>query len=41
LREIYLRLLARIEKSNYAVLKSRISVPNRTKVALLIVAFFR
>jgi 15-cis-phytoene synthase len=41
LREIYLRLLARIEKSNYAVLKSRISVPARTKIALLVMAFFR
>jgi phytoene synthase len=41
LREIYLRLLARIEKSNYAVLTRRISVPKRTKIALLMMAYFR
>jgi phytoene synthase len=41
LREIYLRLLARIEKSNYAVLTRRISVPKRTKMALLLMAFLR
>ncbi len=36
LREIYLRLLSRIEKSNYSVLSRRINVPTRTKVALLV-----
>jgi phytoene synthase len=39
LREIYLRLLSRIEKSNYSVLSRRINVPTRTKVALLVRAF--
>lgn len=39
LREIYLRLLARIEKANYGVLSRRINVPTRTKVALLLRAF--
>jgi phytoene synthase len=41
LREIYLRLLARIEKSNYSVLSRRVSVPKRTKLALLLMAFLR
>lgn len=41
LREIYLRLLSRIERSNYAVLSRRINVPTRTKVALLLRAFLR
>jgi phytoene synthase len=41
LREIYLRLLSRIEKSKYAVLSRRINVPTRTKVALLVRAFLR
>jgi len=41
LREIYLRLLSRIEKSNYAVLSRRINVPTRTKMALLVRAFLR
>jgi 15-cis-phytoene synthase len=41
LREIYLRLLARIEKSNYSVLTRRVSVPKRTKLALLLMAFLR
>jgi 15-cis-phytoene synthase len=36
LREIYLRLLSKIEKSNYAVLTRRINVPTRTKMALLV-----
>jgi phytoene synthase len=39
LREIYLRLLSRIEKSNYSVLSRRLNVPTRTKVALLFRAF--
>ncbi len=41
LREIYLRLLNRIEKAHYAVLSRRINVPTRTKVMLLIRAFTR
>jgi phytoene synthase len=41
LREIYLRLLLRIERSNYSVLSRRINVPTRTKVALLVRAFLR
>jgi len=41
LREIYLRLLSRIERSNYSVLSRRINVPTRTKVALLVRAFLR
>ncbi|HMF78505.1 MAG TPA: phytoene/squalene synthase family protein [Bryobacteraceae bacterium] len=41
LREIYMRLLARIEKSNYSVLNQRISLPKRTKIGLLLFAFFR
>jgi 15-cis-phytoene synthase len=39
LRAIYLRLLARIEKANYAVLERRVSVPARTKIGLLLRAF--
>jgi phytoene synthase len=39
LREIYLRLLGRIEKANYSVLSRRINVPPRTKIALLLRAF--
>lgn len=40
LREIYLRLLLRIEKSNYSVLsRRRLNVPAPTKVALLVRAF--
>jgi 15-cis-phytoene synthase len=39
LRAIYLRLLARIEKANYAVLERRIRVPGRTKIGLLLRAF--
>jgi 15-cis-phytoene synthase len=39
LREIYLRLLLRIENSNYSVLSRRLNVPTRTKVALLFRAF--
>jgi phytoene synthase len=41
LREIYLRLLSRIEKSNYSVLSRRLNVPTRTKVALLLRAFLQ
>lgn len=41
LREIYQRLLARIEAANYSVLSRRINVPTRTKVGLLLRAFLR
>jgi phytoene synthase len=41
LREIYTRLLKRIEKSNYAVLNKRISVPNSTKMWLMVRAFLK
>jgi 15-cis-phytoene synthase len=41
LREIYLRLLSRIEKSNYSVLSNRLNVPTRTKVASLFRAFLQ
>lgn len=41
LREIYLRLLGRIEQAHYAVLSRRINVPTRTKVMLLLRAFLR
>ncbi len=41
LRQIYLRLLLRIEKANYSVLSRRINVPKRTKIALLLRAFMR
>jgi phytoene synthase len=40
LREIYMRLLSRIESSNYSVLSRRINVPTSAKVALLLRAFF-
>lgn len=40
LRQIYLTLLARLERANYAVLERRINVPTRTKIALLLRAFF-
>ena len=39
LRQIYLRLLARIEESNYNVLSRRINVPARSKIAILVRAF--
>jgi 15-cis-phytoene synthase len=39
LREIYLRLLARIEKADYSVLSRRINVPASTKILLLVRAF--
>lgn len=41
LREIYLRLLARIEAADYGVLSRRINVPTHTKVLLLLRAFTR
>ncbi len=41
LRQVYLRLLSKIEKANYSVLTRRINVPTRTKVALLLRAFLR
>jgi phytoene synthase len=41
LREIYLRLLARIENANYAVLSRRLNVPTHTKILLLLRAFAR
>jgi phytoene synthase len=39
LREIYMRLLSRIESSEYSVLSRRIKVPTSTKIALLLRAF--
>src|SRR6185437_10224803 len=39
LRQIYLRLLGRIEDANYSVLTRRINVPKHTKIALLLRAF--
>jgi 15-cis-phytoene synthase len=39
LREIYMRLLARIEAANYSVLSHRMNVPTRTKLILLARAF--
>ena len=39
LREIYLRLLARLEAEHFAVLSHRINVPTHTKLALLLQAF--
>jgi phytoene synthase len=41
LREVYKRLLERIEKANYAVLNQRISVPKVTKVMLTLRAFLK
>ncbi len=41
LREVYLRLLLRIERSNYSVLSRRINVPKSTKIALLLRAFLK
>lgn len=40
LREIYLKLLAKLERSNYQVLSQRLNVPTSTKLALLVRAFF-
>lgn len=39
--EIYRRLLEKIERSNYDVLKQRISLPARKKLAILLGAYFR
>ena len=39
LREIYMRLLAKIERQNFDVLKDRISIPNWSKIAILLRAF--
>lgn len=39
LREIYLRLLRRIERSNYSVLSRRINIPASTKIGLILRAF--
>jgi phytoene synthase len=39
LREIYQRLLSRIEAADYSVLSRRINVPTRTKLGLLLKAF--
>jgi phytoene synthase len=41
LREIYLRLLARLQNANYSVLSSRLNLPTRTKIGILLRAFFR
>jgi len=41
LRQVYWRLLLRIEKANYSVLSRSINVPKHTKIALLVLAFFR
>lgn len=41
LREIYQRLLTRIERSDYSVLSRRINVPTSTKVGVLLRAFLR
>jgi phytoene synthase len=39
LRAIYLKLLTRLERSNYSVLTRRINVPARTKLGILVRAF--
>jgi phytoene synthase len=41
LRQIYLRLLGKIEESNYSVLSRRISVSTRAKILLLLRAFLQ
>jgi phytoene synthase len=41
LREVYKRLLRRIEKANYAVLNKRISIPTSTKIVLMLRAFLK
>lgn len=41
LRQIYLRLLGKVEKSNYSVLSRRINVATRTKILLLLRAFLQ
>ncbi|HZS53395.1 MAG TPA: phytoene/squalene synthase family protein [Bryobacteraceae bacterium] len=40
LREIYLRLLCKIERADYNVLRRRVSVSKPAKIALLLSAFF-
>lgn len=41
LREIYLKLLSRLEAEHFAVLSHRINVPTHTKLALLLRAFLK
>ncbi len=41
LREVYTRLLTRIEKSNYSVLNKRIAVSKSTKMMLMMRAFLK
>ena len=41
LREIYLKLLSKLESAQFAVLSRRINVPTRTKIGLLLRAFVR
>ena len=41
LREIYLKLLAKLEAAGFCVLSKRINVPTSTKVALLLRAFVK
>ena len=41
LREVYTRLLMRIEKANYAVLNKRISISKGTKLMLMMRAFLK
>lgn len=41
LREIYTRLLLRLEKNNFNVLSQRINVPTSTKLLILLQAFLR
>jgi phytoene/squalene synthetase len=41
LREIYLRLLAKLDAANFAVLSRRINVPTSAKLAILLRAFLR
>ncbi len=41
LREIYTRLLVRLERADFNVLRQRLNVPTRTKMAILLRAFLR
>jgi len=41
LRQIYLRLLSRIERARYSVLSRRINLPARAKIGLLLRAFLK
>lgn len=41
LQAIYMSLLARLEKGNFAVLRRRINVPTHTKIAILLRAFLK